>query len=49
MDALESKPPRLVIAQHAVRYELAEAYGPLHKKRILKQGDNALSFYSPAE
>jgi 16S rRNA (guanine966-N2)-methyltransferase len=49
MEALESKPPRLVIAQHAVRYALAEAYGPLKRTRLLKQGDNALSFYSSAD
>jgi len=46
MDALESKPPRLVVVQHSIRYALAEAYGPLRRTRILKQSENALSFYS---
>jgi 16S rRNA (guanine(966)-N(2))-methyltransferase RsmD len=45
LDVLELKPPGLVIVQHSVRYALAEAYGPLRRTRILKQGDNALSFY----
>jgi len=48
MDVLESHPPRLVIAQHSVRFALDEDYGPLHRTRVLKQGDNALSFYKPA-
>ncbi len=34
-----------VIAQHASRLSLAEAYGALSKARVLKQGDNSLSFY----
>jgi 16S rRNA (guanine966-N2)-methyltransferase len=46
MDALESKPPRLLVVQHSIRYALAEAYGPLRRTRILKQSENALSFYS---
>jgi 16S rRNA (guanine(966)-N(2))-methyltransferase RsmD len=35
----------LVIAQHASRAELDERYGALVKTRVLKQGDNSLSFY----
>lgn len=45
MEALESKPPGLVIVQHARRFALAEDYGPLHRTRIVKYGDNALSFF----
>jgi 16S rRNA (guanine(966)-N(2))-methyltransferase RsmD len=37
--------PRVVV-QHAARFSLAERYGNLQKTRVLKQGDNALSFYS---
>ncbi len=37
--------PALVIVQHAARFSLAEKYGRLHRSRLLKQGDNALSFY----
>jgi 16S rRNA (guanine966-N2)-methyltransferase len=47
MDAMESRPPQLVIAQHSVRFALDDDYGPLHRTRLLKQGDNALSFYKP--
>ena len=43
--ALETKPPRLVVVQHSVRFALEEAFGPLLRTRILKQGDNALSFF----
>ena len=45
--ALGTKPPALAIAQHAVRFRLEDAYGPLRRVRILTQGDNALSFYEP--
>ena len=36
----------LAIAQHASHLTLDEQYGPLHKTRVLRQGDNSLSFYS---
>lgn len=42
---LGEKPPQLVIAQRPPRVKLAEAYGALHRTRVLKQGDNELSFY----
>ena len=35
----------LAIAQHSSRLVLEERYGPLAKRRILKQGDNSLTFY----
>lgn len=35
----------LIIAQHASRQTLADRYGPLGRFRIVKQGDNSLSFY----
>lgn len=35
----------LVIAQHASRLELLPDYGGLRRFRILKQGDNSLSFF----
>lgn len=38
-------PDAIVIAEHAKRYDLAEAYGALHRYRTLRQGDAALSFY----
>ncbi len=37
----------LVVAQHPPRLKLAEIYGALHRTRLVKQGDNALSFYEP--
>jgi len=37
----------LVIAQHASRLSLAESYGKLRRTRVLKHGDNSLSFYEP--
>ena len=44
---LGARPPRLVIAQHDVRLKLAPAYGALHQTRVLRQGDNCLSFFGP--
>jgi len=41
-------PPALVIVQHDVRLKLAPAYGELRQTRVLRQGDNCLSFYAPA-
>jgi 16S rRNA (guanine966-N2)-methyltransferase len=45
--ALADTPPSIVIAQHSAREKLAEAYGQFHRTRIVRQGDNSLSFYSP--
>ncbi len=45
IEALETRPPRLVIVQHATRFALEESYGPLHRTRMVKYGDNALSFF----
>jgi 16S rRNA (guanine966-N2)-methyltransferase len=39
LEILARRPPALIVAQHPVRLALPEA------KRIVKQGDNALSFY----
>ena len=38
----------LAIAQHSSKLALDDAYGLFHKTRVLKQGDNSLSFYEPA-
>ena len=46
--ALGDTVPALVIVQHDRRRELAESYGSLRRVRVLKQGDNCLSFYEPA-
>jgi 16S rRNA (guanine966-N2)-methyltransferase len=42
---LGENPPALVVVQHSVHLALAESYGALRRTRIVKQGDNALSFY----
>jgi 16S rRNA (guanine966-N2)-methyltransferase len=47
LEALGNHPPSLVIAQHPPRLKLEERYGSLRRVRILKQGDNELSFYEP--
>jgi 16S rRNA (guanine966-N2)-methyltransferase len=47
LEALESKPPRLAIVQHSTRFALTDDYGPLQRTRIVKYGDNALSFFRP--
>jgi 16S rRNA (guanine966-N2)-methyltransferase len=39
---------KLVIAQHASRTPLNPEYGNLKRYRIIKQGDNSLSFYRTA-
>ena len=49
MAALAETPPQLAIAQHPVRRTLEESYGTLFRTRVVRQGDNALSFYEPRE
>jgi len=41
-------PPGLVIVQHDARLKLKPAYGALQQTRVLRQGDNCLSFYAAA-
>jgi 16S rRNA G966 N2-methylase RsmD len=43
---LGEQPPVLTIAQHSIRRKLKDAYGGLHRTRLVKHGDNALSFYA---
>jgi 16S rRNA (guanine966-N2)-methyltransferase len=45
LEALEAKPPGLTIVQHSTRFALADEYGPLHRTRTAKYGDNTLSFF----
>jgi hypothetical protein len=35
-----------VIAQHPSRLSLQESYGHFGRQRVLRQGDNSLSFYA---
>jgi 16S rRNA G966 N2-methylase RsmD len=45
LETLGDDPPELVVVQHSVRFGLGETYGGLRRARLLKQGDNALSFF----
>ncbi len=45
LDLLSENSPPLAVVQHSVRLELGDAYGALHRSRLVRQGDNALSFY----
>jgi 16S rRNA (guanine966-N2)-methyltransferase len=45
LTALGASGNKLVIAQHASRAALNPEYGTLQRYRVLKQGDNSLSFY----
>jgi 16S rRNA (guanine(966)-N(2))-methyltransferase RsmD len=46
LEALAENPPPLVVVQHSVRFAPGDVYGVLRRTRIVKQGDNALSFYA---
>lgn len=46
LGVLAENPPPLAIVQHSKWQALAEGYGPLHRTRVLRQGDNVLSFYA---
>ncbi len=45
LDLLSEAPPQLTVVQHSVRRVLLEEQGKLRRTRVVKQGDNALSFY----
>ena len=45
LDLLAQHENPLVIAQHSSRLTLATDYGALHRARVVKQGDNSLSFF----
>jgi len=47
LNVLGARKPGLVIAQHATRLRLTEEFGVLKRFRVVKQGDNSLSFYEP--
>jgi 16S rRNA (guanine966-N2)-methyltransferase len=46
---LAERPPGLLVVQHSVRLKLEDTRGKLRRTRTLRQGDNVLSFYRPAE
>jgi len=43
---LGARAPQLVIVQHGVKLKLDPEYGALRQTRVLRQGDNCLSFYA---
>ena len=48
LEAFGGNMPKLLIVQHGRRRELPEETGGLQKTRVVRQGDNCLSFYEPA-
>ena len=46
--ALSERACGLAIAQHPSRLELENTYGHFERQRVLRQGDNSLSFYTRA-
>jgi 16S rRNA (guanine(966)-N(2))-methyltransferase RsmD len=49
LEILSQNPPGLVIAQHDRRTIIPAEAGPLKRVREIRQGDNVLSLYRPAE
>jgi 16S rRNA (guanine966-N2)-methyltransferase len=49
MQILGEAPPPLVIVQHSSRFKLEPVYDNLQQFRQVRQGDNTLSFYEPAQ
>jgi 16S rRNA (guanine(966)-N(2))-methyltransferase RsmD len=47
LDLLAEMRPQLVVVQHSVRFALPDSREPLERTRLVRQGDNALSFYQP--
>ncbi len=45
LDVLGAAAESLVIVQHARKLELSETWGQLRRVRLVRQGDNALSFF----
>ncbi len=48
LELLGENPPVIAAVQHSVRFALGDVYGVLRRARIVRQGDNALSFYAAA-
>jgi len=45
LESIGRMSPRLAIAQHSVRFDPGERCGKLVRYRVVRQGDNALSWY----
>jgi 16S rRNA (guanine(966)-N(2))-methyltransferase RsmD len=48
LEVLAEAPPQIAVVQHSIRQALGDVCGALRRTRIVKQGDNALSFYTAA-
>jgi 16S rRNA (guanine(966)-N(2))-methyltransferase RsmD len=48
LDLLGARKNEMVIVQHASRFALVDEYGALRRSRVVKQGNNSLSFYESA-
>jgi 16S rRNA (guanine966-N2)-methyltransferase len=46
LSALGENPAAVIVVQHFAKLELQESYGAIQRTRIVKQGQNALSFYT---
>ncbi|MGA3019526.1 MAG: 16S rRNA (guanine(966)-N(2))-methyltransferase RsmD [Bryobacteraceae bacterium] len=46
LELLAQAPPEIAVVQHSVRLALPEVQTPLRRSRVVRQGDNALSFYA---
>ena len=46
LGVLGENPPALTVVQHSKHFAPADEYGKLRRTRVLKQGDNVLSFYA---
>jgi 16S rRNA (guanine966-N2)-methyltransferase len=46
LETLGEAPPELAIVQHSVRMGIGDVYGGLRRTRVVRQGDNALSFFA---
>ncbi len=49
LSLLGAAPPVLAAVQHSVRFDPGEQYGTLRRARVLRQGDNAVTFYRPVD
>lgn len=49
LEAMAETAPPLVVMQHSVRLALPETHGIFRRARVVRQGDNALSFYTGDE
>lgn len=47
LNLLGSSSARLLLAQHAARFDPGERFGFFGRVRVLRQGDNVISFYRP--